>query len=333
MHALILGGTGIAAQALIRQLCAGSLAVDLTVVSRTATSLPGASRVLTGQYCDLIRSGELQRQLAGIDVIVHLADGLSILQKRQFAADATQAGRLIASSEALALAARDAKVPLFVHVSSIKALCDEDDGRVLVEASEPRATSLYGRSKSRLEQVIARVLDGSGTQLVIVRNPVMYGAGTSGSVHRLLKLVDNPVPLPLGGLTNKRSMLALPNFASALAAIARAGPRAASGVFHIHDGPALSTTEIVATLRGALGWPRRLFTVGATAAAVASQVPLFAATAHRLYGSLEVSDAHFRRCFRWTPVVETKAALAEMAKAFSTGSRAHAISPAASSRG
>jgi len=332
MRALILGGTGSAGRVLIEHLRAGSPAAELTVVSRTATSLPGARRVLTGHFSDLIRSGEFQRQLVGIDAIVHLADGLSILQEPRLAADTTLADRLVASSELLVVAARDAKVPLLVQVSSIKALCDEDDGRVLVEASVPRGTGLYGRSKLRLEQVLAGVLMGSGTRLVIVRNPVMYGAGKGGSVHRLLKLADTLLPLPLGGLTNRRSMLSVHNFASALAAIFRAGSNGSSGVFHVHDGPALSTTEIVATMRAGLGRPARLFPVGAKGAAVAMQVPVMAATARRLYGSLEVSDAHFRRCFQWTPIVETKTALAEMAQALSAGLHSDEVSAAALNR-
>jgi nucleoside-diphosphate-sugar epimerase len=332
MRALILGGTGFAGQVLIRHLQRGAPAVDVAVVSRTARSVPGVGRVWTGQHGDLARTDEFRRQLADIDAIVHLADGLSILQEPRFALDTALADRLVAASDGLAAAARDAKVPLFVHVSSIKALCDEEDERILVEASEPRASSLYGRSKLRLEQVLANALSASDTRLAVVRNPVMYGPGGGGSLHRLLKLADTPLPLPLGGLGNRRSLLSVHNFASALAAIIRAEPPAASGVFHVHDGPALSTTEIVATLRAALGRPPRLLPVGTIGSAVAKRVPGMAAAARRLYGSLEMSDAHFRRCFRWTPIIETKAALAHMARAFSAGPRSDEVSAAVPTR-
>jgi nucleoside-diphosphate-sugar epimerase len=328
MHALILGGTGSAGQALVAQLRAGGPNVELTVVSRTATHLPGIDRVVTGHYGDLAASPDFRRRLQGVDVIVHLADGLSALQQRQSAANAE---RLLAASVRLTVAARQAKVPLFVYVSSIKALGNEDDDRVLAETDESRATSLYGRSKWRLEQALAGLFNGSDTRLVIVRNPVMYG-GKGGSAHRLLQLADTALPLPLEGLDNRRSLLAVRNFAGALAAIVRAGPDAPGGIFHLHDGPALSTTQIVATLRAALGRPRRLFPIGAAAAAVAARVPLIGAAARRLYGSLELSDALFRRTYRWTPPVETKAALAEMAKAFSVEPSPHDISAAAPSR-
>jgi len=325
MHALILGGTGSGGRALIEHLQAAGPAVDLTVVSRTATSLAGVARVITGHYGDLSSAADFRRRLEGVDVIVHLADGLSALQNPPPAADTAQAEQLLAASVRLTVAARTAKVPLLVHVSSIKAICDEDDPRILTEADEPRATSLCGRFKLRLEQSMAALLRGSQTRLIIVRNPVMYGAGKGGSVQRLLQLADTPLPLPLAGLANRRSLLAVRNFASALAAIVRAGPGAPEGIFHVHDGPPLSTTEIVATLRAGLGRPCRLFPIGTAAAAGARQAPLIGATARRLYGSLELCDAHFRRSFGWTPVVDTKVALAAIAKAYSAGQSRDAI--------
>jgi nucleoside-diphosphate-sugar epimerase len=314
MHTLILGASGSTGQALIRYLGSASPTIDLTAVSRTATALPGVQRVLTGHYGDLFGSTEGRRQLAGIDAVVHLADGLSVLQKRAHAADSALADRLLASSRELALAVRDARVPLLLYVSSIKAIAGEEDARVLVEDCEPRATTPYGRCKRRLEEVMAQILAGSETRLVIVRNPVMYGDGGAGSLHRLLQIADTPLPLPLGGLDNKRSILAVRNFASALAAVVRAGPSCPSGVFHVHDGPALSTTSIVATLRAALGRPTRLFSVGLATTHAARRAPLLAPLARRLYGSLELSDAHFRRSFDWMPVVETTAALTDMVR-------------------
>ena len=332
MHALILGATGSAGQALVRKLRSDGPPIEVSVVSRTATDLPGA-RVLTGHYGDLAGTAEFRQWLEGVDAVVHLADGLSLLQQPRFAAEEALAERLRAASTRLAVAVREARVPLLVYVSSVKVLCDEHDERLLVEASTPRSTTLYGQSKLQLERTMAAVLAGSATRLAIVRNPVMYGPGKPGSLHRLLRLAATPLPLPLGGLANRRSLLAVPNLASALSAIVRAGPGAAAGTFHVHDGPALSTTEIVAALRDALGRPRRLFALGEAGRAAAGRVPLVAAAARRLYGSLEMSDARFRAAFRWTPAIETRAALAETAAAYAAGLRTDAISALVLRRG
>jgi len=309
---LILGGTGTTGKALIGHLSAGWPSVDVTVVSRTITALPGVAKVVTGHFGELARSADFRRGLGAYDAVVHLGDGLGALQ--QHATDTALAERLIAASQGVALAAREAHVPLFVYVSSIKALCDEDDDRVLVETSEPRPTTLYGRSKLRLEQVVAAAFQGSGTSHVTLRNPVMYSQSKSGSLQRLLQLADTPLPLPLGAVSNKRSLLAVPNFASALAAVVQAGPGRASGTFHVQDGPPLSTTEIVMILRAGLGRRARLFPLGTVVARLARRVPLLAPTARRLYGSLALSDALFRRTFGWAAPLETKAALTQMAE-------------------
>jgi UDP-glucose 4-epimerase len=281
-------------------------------MSRTATEVAGATRVVTGHYGELARSGGLAPYLRGHDAIIHLGDGLGILQEARHAADTELADRLIGNTLNAFGATCEQRIPLFVYVSSIKALCDEDDERVLVEDSDPRPTTLYGRSKLRTEQGILSAAGVEATRTVILRNPVMYDGAKRGSLHRLLWLANLPLPLPLARLTNKRSLLAVRNFAAALAAVVRAGPAQAPGVYHVHDGPALSTTEIVTTLRAALGRRLCLFPIGPAAAAIARQAPLLGPAARRLYGSLELSDALFRRNFRWTPVVGTKSALTEM---------------------
>src|SRR5262249_41590782 len=153
--------------------------------------------------------------------------------------------------ERLIAAVGDSGVKLFVYLSSIKAIANEDDDRLLVETSESRSRTVYGRAKLRLEEIIGSRLQGSGTRYVILRTPVTYGRGAPGSLRRLLELACSPWPLPLAGLANRRSLLSIRNLASALATVLSA-PNAPSGVFHVQDGPPLSTTEIVSAYREAL---------------------------------------------------------------------------------
>jgi hypothetical protein len=112
------------------------------------------------------------------------------------------------ASERVAVAAREAKAPILVYFSAIKALCDEQDDRLLMEQALSRSASRYGRSKLWLERALAKALSGSSTRLAIVPNPVMNAPGKAGGVHRLLKLADMSRPSPLGRLTNRRSLLA-----------------------------------------------------------------------------------------------------------------------------
>jgi nucleoside-diphosphate-sugar epimerase len=276
--------------------------------------MPCVKRVVTGHYRELVTTAAFRQEMAELGAVVHLGDGLSLLQRRRQAGDAERADRLVAASSDLVLAVREAHVPLFVYLSSIKVLCDEEDDRVLVETSEPRGSTLYGRSKLRIERSLVRTLSGSATRCVIVRAPVVYGEGKTGSVHRLLELADTPLPLPLDGVCNKRSVLAACNLANLLVHLLRTGVQPAGSLFHVHDGPPWSTTQIVTTLRAALGRSRRLFSIGAPAQRAFKVVPLLAPVARRLYGSLELSDGHFRGSSAWKPVVDTETALIQMAR-------------------
>jgi nucleoside-diphosphate-sugar epimerase len=316
MRLMIIGGTGAAGSALVRHLGRGEPKADVSVVSRSTTDMPQATRVVTGHFRELIATSDFRGQLAAVDAVVHLADGLSILQQRKHAQDTAAADRLVQDSEQLVQAVRNARVPLFVYVSSIKALADEEDDRILIEPSEPRSTTLYGTSKLRLEERIARIFEKGDTRSVVLRTPVLYGPHAGGSLKRLLALVDTPLPLPLGDLANKRSLLSTENLASALDAVLHSERGGPAGVFHVHDGPPLSTSDIITTLRQALGRPVRLSSAPATVTSWAKQVPQIGPSARRLLGSLELSDDHFRRTFRWQPPTDTKTVLAEMASAY-----------------
>jgi UDP-glucose 4-epimerase len=316
MGVLIVGGRGFAGQALAAHLHQAGRSGEVAVVSRSAEPLDGVARLFTGHFGALAGMPEFRRALNGFSAVVHLADGLAPLQRAARAQGLADAEPQLQASERLASAAREAGVPLFVYVSSLKAICDEEDERLLTEACASRASTLYGHAKLQLELRIAAALAGSATALVIVRNPVTYGPSKHGSLQRLLRLADTPWPLPFASIANRRSLLAVENLASALAAvIATAGSSGPSGVFHIHDGPAPSTSDIVGIFRDALGRSRRLFSIGAAGQRLARRLPLLAPAARRLYGSLQLSDAHFRDSFAWSPQIDSKTALAAMAGA------------------
>src|SRR3990172_3444132 len=106
MRLLIFGGTSATGAQLIGDLRAGDAAADVTVVSRTATAVDGAKRVITGHFADLVSGSDFCRQLAACDAVVHLADGLGILQEH--AADGPLADSLVTASRTLSLASREA---------------------------------------------------------------------------------------------------------------------------------------------------------------------------------------------------------------------------------
>jgi nucleoside-diphosphate-sugar epimerase len=311
MRVVIVGGSSQLSKALVAALRSHDASFKICVLSTTANSHHGLVRVIRGHYRDLAVSQAFRRELETFDAVVHLADGLPVLEKRTFERDTRLAEGLLEGSRRLVRAVRASRVPLFVYVSSIKAIADESDDRILVESSAPKSTRLYGLTKLRLEQEIAHLLAGSGTRRIIVRSPVLYGPLGCGSLMRLLKLADSPYPLPLDGLTNNRSIISVGNLASVLTTILNSQAR--DGVYHVHDGRPLSTTQIVESFRNALGRSRRLVPMPSAASAVLRAIPLVGPNCSRLYGSLQISDALFRQTFGWLPIEGSRAALANAA--------------------
>src|SRR2546430_8267737 len=113
---------------------------------------------------------------------------------------------------ALARAARRAGAKRFVFLSSIRAQSGPTAEEVLTEELAPRPTDAYGRSKLAAEQGLADLdLDWVALRLVLV-----YGPGVSGNMARLIRLARSPFPLPLGGVSARRSLLSLANLAAAV---------------------------------------------------------------------------------------------------------------------
>ena len=103
-------------------------------------------------------------------------------------------------------------VARFVFLSSSKVHGEfTAPGQSLTSASPYEPVDAYAISKYNAEKELKKVADGSRTQTFIVRPPLVYGQSRSGNIKRLEKLIRLGIPLPLGGIKNKRSMIGVRN--------------------------------------------------------------------------------------------------------------------------
>src|SRR3712207_4500344 len=146
----------------------------------------------------------MSNALAGVRAVIHsagLAHGMSGLPEDDYRAINTEA------TVALARAAARAGARRFVFLSSIRAPSGPTAREVLTEDLEARPTDAYGRSKLDAERGLAEV----GIDWVALRPVLVYGPGVKGNMAALLKLAKLALPLPLGGLTGRRSLLSVEN--------------------------------------------------------------------------------------------------------------------------
>jgi nucleoside-diphosphate-sugar epimerase len=220
----------------------------------------------------------------------------------------------VEGSRFVAEQAANAGVRRFVFLSSIKV--NGDGGPLPYRATDaPDPRDPYGRSKLAAEQVIREVCARSHMEWVIIRPPLVYGPGVKANFRRLMRLVDLEIPLPLGSIENRRSLVGLTNLGRFIETC-MIHPEAAGQVWLIADDECISTPELLSRLSQHMNRRSRLFPFS----------PLWlrrlAATLHvraeleRLSGSLQVDASPARVQLGWHPTSSLDGELARTVAAF-----------------
>jgi nucleoside-diphosphate-sugar epimerase len=246
--------------------------------------------------------------LQGIDSVVHLAGRTRVLRSTEAAACYSEN---CDGTHKLAKDAIAAGVTQFVFMSTGKVLGDQSSDLPLSEGSRERPEDAYAASKLGAEQALADLR--GGIDLTILRPPLVYGPGVKANFLALFSAVARGIPLPLGSIRNRRSLVGVDNLASAIFACL-AAPEAAGRTFHVTDGTAISTPDLVDEIARALGTKPRLFDFPAGALEAAAALIGRAGTAKRLTRSLEFDDSAIRSELGWKAVASLRVGLEQTAK-------------------
>jgi len=265
---------------------------------------------------DIDAATDWSAALAGCAVVIHLAARVHVMNEAQDAARAEAAYRAVNLDATLNLArqAAAAGVRRFVYVSSVK-VNGESSVRPFTAHDAPAPQDPYARSKLAAERALLALAGATAMQVAIVRPPLVYGPGVGANFRRLMRLVKLGLPLPLGALDNRRSLVALDNLVDLLLVCAR-HPNAAGQVFLVSDDDDVSTTELLRRLGQAMGRRVRLWPLPAAWLAGAAALLGKSSQADRLLGSLQVDIGHTRRVLGWRPPVGMRQALAQTAADF-----------------
>lgn len=254
--------------------------------------------------------------LSGCDAVVHLAGRAHVM--REDAEDPLMAFRAanVEASARLALLAEQAGVRRFVFMSSIKVNGERTSlGRPFTPNDTPAPEDAYGVSKWEAEQALQSIAQTSKMELVVIRPPLVYGPDVKGNFAKLIQWVRTGVPMPLGAVDNKRSMVALDNLVAftVLCANFAESPRAAGQVFLVSDGDDASTTELLHRVAKAYACKIRLIPVPTWLLSCAARLLGRSAAAERLLGSLILDASKAHKLLGWQPSVTMDEQLRKMA--------------------
>ncbi|WP_027210096.1 UDP-glucose 4-epimerase family protein [Burkholderia sp. WSM2232] len=234
------------------------------------------------------------------DAVIHLAARVHMM--RDLTADPLAAYRAtnVTGAMRVAQAARRTGARRFVFVSSIKAVAESSAGRPIAETDEPAPTDPYGISKLEAERALLAYGQDSGMEIVIVRPPLVYGPGVRANFFQLMNAIARGIPLPLGAIYARRSLVFVDNLADALVHCTT-DPRAAGQTFNVTDCRDLSVCELAQALATQLHAPARLVPVPVTLLRLAGRLTGRSARVDRLIGELRLDTSHICERLGWYP--------------------------------
>lgn len=295
MNILLTGSTGFLGQALAKKICE-SKRFNLAVSLRKPRVVSGA---IAHEVGDLGADNDWSSALRGQQVVIHAAARAHILREETLD-PLTEYRRVnVLGTLNLARQAASAGVKRFIFISSIGVNGNTNECPFTAD-DQPNPVEPYAHSKWEAEQGLWEVCKRTGMDLVILRPPLVYGPGAPGNFGSLVRWIQRGVPMPLGAIHNRRSLVGLDNLVDLVIRCVE-HPAAANQVFLAADGQDLSTTELLRGVAKAMDKPARLIPVPAGVLQFVANLLGKRATAQRLLGSLQVDIGKTCDLLDWRP--------------------------------
>ncbi|WP_429231142.1 UDP-glucose 4-epimerase family protein [Aeromonas veronii] len=300
---LLTGATGFVGRAVLTQLIQQPELTVRTYGRRAPIGLPINLDHVVGE----LGAGEdYASALQSVDVVIHCAAQAHMMNDSAHHGvdiyhDVNVDGTLNLARQAIA-----AGIRRFIFISSVKVNGESTvDTRPFNHASPAAPEDSYARSKQVAEDGLRELATNSGMELVIIRPPLIYGAGVKGNFSSLLAIAKKNLPLPLGAIHNQRSMVALDNLVDLIITCVT-HPHAANQTFLVSDGEDISTTQLLEMIARAAGKSSRLLPVPMSWLRLAGKLTGKQAVIERLCGNLQVDIIHTKVTLGWQPPISVE---------------------------
>jgi UDP-glucose 4-epimerase len=252
--------------------------------------------------------------LAGVDVVIHSAARVHMMNEQT--TDPLAAFREVNTFGTLNLARQAAAsgVKRFIFISSIKVNGEATaEGEAFRFDDTAKPEDAYSISKAEAETGLKQIATQTGMELVIIRPPLIYGPGVKANFAAMMKLARINLPLPLGAIKNKRSLVALDNLVDLIITCID-HPKAANQTFLVSDDQDVSTTELLQMMTRAAGKAPWFMPVPVSWLKLAGKFIGKQAVIDRLCGNLQVDISHTKDTLGWTPPVTVEEGIARCFK-------------------
>jgi nucleoside-diphosphate-sugar epimerase len=297
MNVLVTGANGFVGKALCEALLENGHRVIAIYRSQQKVRVGVSPHFIS----DINASTDWSEVLSNVDVVVHLAARVHVMN--DIAENPLMEFRKINVDASLNLANQAilAGVKRFIYLSSIKVngeftLADKP----FTETDIANPQDAYAISKHEAELALWGVCQHNNMELVIIRPPLIYGAGVKANFANMMRVVKRGVPLPLGKIHNQRSFIYVNNLTSLIIRCVE-HTAAANQLFLASDNCDLSTTDLLTRCAKALAVKSRLIPIPQKMIEMAAAMLGKRDFAQRLCGNLQVNSAKARNLLAWQP--------------------------------
>ena len=178
-----------------------------------------------------------------VEVIIHCAGRAHIMNETAESPLTAYRQTNVQGTLNLAQKAVESGVKRFIYLSSIKVNGEETRETPFKPDDLFKSNDPYGLSKYEAEQALLKLSEQTGLEVVIIRPVLIYGPNVKANFKSMISLANKKIPLPIGCLDNKRSMVSLYNLAD-LIKTCLVHPNASGEIFLVSDQDDISVKQL-----------------------------------------------------------------------------------------
>jgi nucleoside-diphosphate-sugar epimerase len=234
------------------------------------------------------------------DVVIHLLARVHIMDDK--ASDPLMEFRNINVDVTIALAKEAARqgIKRFVFLSSVKVNGESTSDHPFSETNLVHPQDAYAISKWEAEEALRQISKETGMEIVIIRSPLVYGPNVKANFLKMMQYVKQGIPLPLGSIQNKRSLIGIDNLVDFITTTI-SHPKAANQTFLISDDEDISTTNLLRRIGECMEKPARLIPISPKILSFLFKIIGRQDFGDRLLGSLEIDITKAKKLLAWSP--------------------------------
>ena len=307
---LITGASGFIGQALLKRLTRDHLTVRC-ILRQQNQNFNHIEHILMPSMSE---SNDWRRALEGCDIVIHLAARVHVMHEDSKDPLSEFRKTNVVLTTNLARQAAALGVKRFIFLSSVKVNGEGTRHNVFNESQAANPQDPYAISKWEAEEALRHLSKKTDMEVVIIRPPLVYGPGVKANFLKMMRYLQRGVPLPLGNIQNKRSLVGLNNLVDFIVTCV-SHPKAANQTFLISDDDDISTSNLLRLISKVMDKRPRLIPIPSKLLFWLFSMIGRGDFAERLLGSLEVDISKAKKLLSWSPPTTMEDELKETVRA------------------